>query len=89
MAGNPLMTTLDTACAADGLLMVPATGGAWQALRDLRGAMADRRGRGLAPELTFVYTLASDGRLVDSQHPDASAFVMGYRLVASNEYASN
>ena len=89
MTGSPLMTTLDTACAADGLLMVPATGGAWQALRDLHGAMADMRGRGLAPELTFVYTLASDGRLIDGQHPDASAFVMGYRLVASNEYASN
>lgn len=84
-----MMTTLDTACAVDGLLMVPATDGAWQALRDLHGAMADMRGRGLAPELTFVFTLASDGRLVDGQHPDTSAFVVGYRLVASNEYASN
>ena len=80
MARSPLMTTLDTAYGADGLLMVPATGGAWRALRDLHDGMADMRGRGLAPELTFVYTMASDGRLVHGQHPDAAAFVLGYRL---------
>jgi hypothetical protein len=74
------MTMLDTAYSADGLLMVPASCGAWQALRDLHEGMADMRERGLAPELTFVYTLASDGRLVHGQHPDAAAFVLGYRL---------
>ena len=84
MARSPLMTTLDTAYSADGILMVPAADGPWQALRDLHEAMADMRGRGLAPELTFVYTLAGDGRLVDGQHPDAEAFVMGYRLASSS-----
>jgi hypothetical protein len=89
MTRSPLITTLDTAYAADGLLMVPATSGPWQALRDLHGAMSDMRGRGLVPHLTFVYTLATDGRLVHGQHPDATAFVLGYRLAAPNEYASN
>lgn len=85
MARSSPMTTLDTAYAADGLLMVPAEAGAWQALRDLHGAMAGMRGHGLTPELTFVYTLAADGRLVDGQHPDASAFVLGYRLADPNQ----
>ncbi len=84
MIRSPLTTTLDAAFAADGLLMVPAASGAWQALRDVHEAMADMRGRGLAPELTFVYTLADDGRLVHGQHPDATAFVLGYRLANQN-----
>ena len=84
MARIPLITTLDTAHSADGLLMVPAEGGPWRALRDLHQAMADMRGHGLAPELTFVYTLANDGRLVDGQHPDAAAFVLGYRVASPN-----
>ena len=84
MTRSPLITTLDAAFAADGLLMVPASSGAWQALRDVHGAMADMRERGLAPELTFVYTLANDGRLVHGQHPDAAAFVLGYRLANQN-----
>lgn len=84
MTRSSLMTTLDTAYSADGLIMVPASSGAWRALRDVHGAMAGMRGRGLAPELTFVYTIASDGRLVHGQHPDAAAFVLGYRLANQN-----
>jgi hypothetical protein len=78
------MTTLDLAYEADGLMMVPAADGPWQALRDLHEAMAGMRSKGLAPELTFVHTIANDGRLVHGQHPDAAAFVMGYRLASSN-----
>ena len=84
MAHNSLTTTLDTAAHADGLLMVPATGGPWQALRDLHEAMAGMRDRGLAPHLTFVHTIAGDGRLVHGQHPEAAAFVLGYRLANPN-----
>jgi hypothetical protein len=80
MARSPLMTTLNTVSAADGLLVVPANGGPWRALRDLHGAMSDMRGRGLAPSIAFVYTLAADGRLVHGRHPDAAAFILGYRL---------
>jgi hypothetical protein len=82
MAQNALITTLDSASEADGLLLVPATGGPWQALRDLHGAMADMREHGLAPQLTFVHTIADDGRLVHGQHPEAAAFVMGYKLAS-------
>jgi hypothetical protein len=82
MAHSSLITTLDSASEADGLLMVPAVAGPWQALRDLHGAMADMRVHGLAPQLTFVHTIANDGRLVHGQHPDAAAFVMGYKLPA-------
>ncbi|MGH2711550.1 MAG: hypothetical protein ACRDH9_10155 [Actinomycetota bacterium] len=78
------MTTLDTAASADGLLMVPAERGPWEALRNLHGAMADLRGMGLAPELTFVHTLARDGRLVHGRHPDAAAFILGYKLSSPN-----
>ena len=84
MIRSPLITTPDAAYEADGMLMVPASSGAWQALRDVHEAMADMRGRGLAPELTFVYTLANDGRLVHGQHPEAAAFVLGYRVASSN-----
>lgn len=84
MAHSSLTTTIDNASDADGLLMVPAEGGPWQALRDLHGAMASMRDRGLAPHLTFVHTIAEDGRLVHGQHPDAAAFVLGYRLASTN-----
>lgn len=85
MSRSPLMTTIDTATAADGLLMVPAAGrGPWKALRDLHGAMADMRGRGLAPTLTFVYALAGDGSLVQWRHPNVAALVMGYQLANPN-----
>lgn len=84
MAQGPMTTLLDSASDAGGLMMVPATGGPWQALRELHEAMAGMREHGLAPQLTFVHTLANDGRLVDGQHPDAAAFVLGYRLANSN-----
>lgn len=84
VARSPLMTTLQTASAADGLMVVPASGGPWRALRDLHGAMSEMRGRGLAPTITFVYTLAADGRLVHGRHPDAAAFILGYRLANPN-----
>ncbi len=84
MARSSLKSILDTAHSADGLMIVPAVGGPWQALRDLHEGMADMRLRGLAPELSFVYTLASDGRLVDGQHPEAAAFVLGYRVANPN-----
>ena len=84
MAQNSLTTTLDSASDSDGLLLVPATGGPWRALRDLHGAMADMRVHGLAPQLTFVHTIADDGRLVHGQHPDAAAFVLGYKLPDSH-----
>jgi hypothetical protein len=64
--------------------MVPAEGSPWQALRNLHGAMHDLRSMGLAPELTFVHTLATDGRLVHGRHPEAAAFVLGYRLSNPN-----
>ena len=80
MAQSSLLTTLDSSASADGLMLVPATDGPWQALRDLHGAMAGMREQGLAPQLTFVHTLAEDGRLVHGRHPDAAAFVLGYRL---------
>jgi hypothetical protein len=88
MAHNSMITTLDAASEADGLLLVPADGGPWQALRDLHGAMADMREHGLAPQLTFVHTIADDGRLVHGQHPQAATFVMGYRLPRRNEPVS-
>ena len=84
MSHGPLTTTLDSAASADGLLLVPAEGSPWQALRNLHGAMHDLRSMGLAPELTFVHTLAADGRLVNGRHPDAAAFVLGYRLSNAN-----
>lgn len=84
MALNSLISTLDSAFEVDGLLLVPATGGPWRALRDLHWAMADMREHGLAPQLTFVHTIADDGRLVHGQHPQAAAFVMGYKLAARN-----
>ncbi len=80
MPRSSLTTTLDSAAEADGLLLVPASGGPWQALRDLHGAMAGMREQGLAPQLSFVHTLANDGRLVHGRDPDAAAFVLGYRL---------
>ena len=84
MARSSLLTTLDSAASADGMMLVPATDGPWQALRDLHGAMAGMREQGLAPQLTFVHTLAEDGRLVHGRHPDAAAFVLGYRLAHPN-----
>jgi hypothetical protein len=84
MAQNSLITTLDSASETDGLMLVPATGGPWQALRDLHGAMADMREHGLAPQLTFVHSIADDGRLVHGQHPEAATFVMGYKLANRN-----
>jgi hypothetical protein len=84
VARSPLMTTLSTVSEADGLLIVPVDGGPWRALRDLHGAMSDMRARGLAPALSFVYTLAADGRLVHGRHPEAAAFVLGYRLAHPN-----
>ncbi len=84
MAGSSLLTTLDTAASADGIMLVPAADGPWQALRDLHGAMASMREQGLAPQLTFVHTLATDGRLVHGRDPDAAAFVLGYRLSHPN-----
>lgn len=84
MARSSLITTLDSSASADGLMLVPAADGPWQALRDLHGAMAGMREQGLAPQLTFVHTLAEDGRLVHGRHPDAAAFVLGYRLAHPN-----
>jgi hypothetical protein len=84
MSQSSLMTTLDTAASADGLLMVPAERGPWRALRDLHSAMADLRGMGLEPEVTFVHTLARDGRLVSGRHPDAAAYALGYKLSSPN-----
>ncbi len=84
MPGTPILTTLDAAASADGLLLVPAGGGPWQALRELHEAMSRLRSRGLAPRLTFVHTIATDGRLVHGRHPDAAAFVLGYRLADQN-----
>lgn len=84
MAHGPMTTMLDSASETDGLMMVPANGGPWKALRELHGAMAGMRGHGLAPQLTFVHTIAEDGRLVDGQYPDAAAFVLGYRLANPN-----
>jgi hypothetical protein len=46
--------------------------------------MADMREQGLAPQLAYVHTLATDGRLVHGRHPDAAAFVLGYRLSHPN-----
>jgi hypothetical protein len=63
---------------------VAAGGGAWEALRGLHAAMADLRGGGLFPKLTFVYAIAEDGRLVHGRHPDAAIFVLGYRVSTSN-----
>ena len=84
MASSPLLTTLDPAPAADGIMLVPAAEGPWQALRNLHGAMASMREQGLTPQLAFVQTLATDGRLVHGRHPDAAAFVLGYRLSHPN-----
>ena len=84
MAQGSTLKTLDSASSADGMMLVPATGGPWRALRDLHGAMADMREQGLAPQLAFVHTLAEDGRLVHGRHPDAAAFVLGYRLAHPN-----
>ena len=84
MARSPISTTLDTSHPADGLLMVTAESGAWQALRDLHGAMAELRGRGLAPELSYVYAMAREGELVDGRDVDADVFIVGYRLANPN-----
>ena len=80
MARSPHLTLPDSTLSSDGMMVVPATDGPWRALRDLHGAMATMREQGLAPRLTFVHTLATDGRLVEGRDPDAAAFVLGYRL---------
>ncbi len=84
MAHSSLLTTIDSVSSADGMMLVPASEGPWQALRDLHEAMADMREQGLAPQLAFVHTLATDGRLVHGRDPDAAAFVLGYRLAHPN-----
>ena len=74
-------STLELSSAIDGLLVAPVSGrGPWRALRDLHNAMKELRRDGRAPKLSFVQTIASDGRLVGGRHPDAATFVMGYRL---------
>ena len=75
-----LLTEL--AAVPDGMLLAPVAGrGTWGALRDLHETMAGLRRDGLAPELTFVYAIAGDGRIVPGRHPDAAVFVLGYRFV--------
>ena len=84
MARSPQPALLDSISSSDGVMVVSATDGPWRALRDLHGAMANMREQGLAPRLTFVHTLATDGRLVHGRHPEAAAFVLGYRLANRN-----
>jgi hypothetical protein len=80
MPQRPQLLT-DIAAAPDGILMAEVTGhGPWGALRDVHAAMAGLRREGRVPELTFVYAIAGDGRIVPGRHPDAAVFVVGYRF---------
>ena len=80
MSRRPQLLT-DLAAAPDGMLLAPVTDqGLWEALRELHEAMAGIRRGGRAPELSFVYAISDDGRIVPGRHPDAAVFVLGYRF---------
>lgn len=78
---TPHALQTELAAVPDGILVAPVAGyGTWGALRQLHESMAGLRRDGLAPELTFVYAIAGDGRIVPGRHPEARIFVLGYRF---------
>jgi hypothetical protein len=69
------------ALTADGVVLAPIPGrGSWQALGVLRGAMRDLRRRGMSPQVSYVFAVADDGRIVPSHGDEAVALVMAFRL---------
>lgn len=82
---NPQATIVEVGTSVDGVLLAPIPGrGPWPAMRALRSAMAQMRRRGLAPRLAFVYAFTRGGRIVAGRDPEATLFVLGYRLVSGN-----
>lgn len=83
MPANTTSSATVPAKVADGLLVAPiGTRGRWAALRSLRAGMAALRDAGEQPVLHFVMALSEDGRLVSGRSPDASIFVLAYRVTA-------
>lgn len=69
----------------DGVLLVPiGARGVWGALRSVHQAMASIRQNGSSPRTAFVVAMLPDGRIVPGRDPDASVFVVGYRLSDSH-----
>jgi hypothetical protein len=80
---EPQATVIEVGTSVDGVLLAPIPSrGPWSAMRAMRSAMAQMRQRGLAPRLAFVYALTRGGRIVAGRNPDATLFVLGYRLVS-------
>lgn len=69
------------ALSADGIVLAPLEGrGPWSALGVLRRAMRDLRQRGATPEVSYVFAVADDGRIVPSRGDEAVVLVMAFRL---------
>jgi hypothetical protein len=67
---------------ADGIVLAPLRGrGPWRALRVLRRAMRDLREQGVSPEVSYVFAVAEDGRIVPSRGEEAVVLVMAFRIV--------
>ena len=68
------------ALTADGLVLAPIAGrGTWGALGALRGAMRDLRRRGLPPDVSYVFAVSGDGRIMAARDAEAAVLVMAYR----------
>jgi hypothetical protein len=66
---------------ADGVVLAPLTGrGPWRALGALRRAMRDLRRRGVSPQVSYVFAVADDGRIVPSRGDEAVVLVMAFRV---------
>lgn len=65
----------------DGLFLAPINpANRWTALRNLRNGMAELRRLGLAPRLTYVLAVSSDGRIVPARNDDAVLYLLAYRF---------
>ena len=85
-ANNDALDLIDVpALAADGVVLAPIAGrGAWGALGALRGAMRDLRRRGLSPDVSYVFAVSGEGRIVSAREAEAAVLVMGYRLTSES-----
>ena len=89
-ASNPLVMPADRdaldlitlpSLTADGIVLAPITGrGPWRALGALRRAMRDLRRRGMSPQVSYVFAVADDGRIVPSRGDEAVVLVMAFRV---------
>jgi hypothetical protein len=78
---NALDLITPSELSADGIVTAPLTGtGPWRALRTLRTAMRDLRRHGVSPEVSYVFAVAEDGRIVPSRGDDAVILVMAFRI---------